>query len=129
MKPKGECILSTIAMPMHTNVNGDIFGGWLLSQMDLAGAVFCRKLSSTRFVTVAVNAMTFLVPVHVGDTVHCYVEKERLGRRSISVNIQVWANRFEGPKFDKVTEGNYVYVAIGEDRKSCLLRLYDSKDA
>ena len=128
MQPNGERIFSTIAMPTDTNVNGDIFGGWLLSQMDLAGGVFCRKLAPTRFVTVAINAMTFLVPVHVGDTVHCYVSKDSIGRTSITTHIEVWADRFDEPAFEKVTEGTFIYVAIGEDRKACPVVLHPGMD-
>lgn len=116
--PKGKIALSAIAMPANTNVNGDIFGGWLLSLMDKAGGAFCRKYATNRVVTIAIDGMTFLTPVHVGDTVLCYCEMIKVGRTSMTVNIEVWADRFDADERHIVTNGTFTYVAIDEkDRK------------
>ena len=93
-KPRGELVTQTIAMPRDTNRNGDIFGGWLVSQMDLGGAILASKVAKARVVTVAMEGMSFLHPVRVGDTVACYARLERIGNSSIRIPIEVWANRF-----------------------------------
>ncbi len=102
------------AMPADTNPAGDIFGGWLMSQMDMAGEITARQHSRSRVVTVAVNAMTFHRPVHVGDVVSCYTEIERVGRTSITVRIEAVAVRQDSGNSVPVTEGVFVYVALGE---------------
>ena len=112
-----EPVLRTIAMPADANPDGDIFGGWVLSQMDLAGGTLARQRAKGRVATVAVNAMTFLLPVYVGDDVSCYARIEKVGRTSITVCIETWAQRRDGGQRMKVTEGTFVYVAIGENRK------------
>jgi acyl-CoA thioesterase YciA len=112
-----EPALRTIAMPADANPDGDIFGGWVLSQMDLAGGTLARQRAKGRVATVAVNAMTFLLPVYVGDDVSCYARIEKVGRTSITVCIETWAQRRDGGQRMKVTEGTFVYVAIGENRK------------
>jgi acyl-CoA thioesterase YciA len=112
-----EPVLRTIAMPADANPDGDIFGGWVLSQMDLAGGTLARQRAKGRVATVAVNAMTFLLPVYVGDYVSCYARIEKVGRTSITVCIETWAQRRDGGPRIKVTEGVFVYVAIGENRK------------
>ncbi len=110
--------LRTIAMPADANANGDIFGGWLLSQMDLAGAVVATQKSRSRIATVGIEAMTFKAPVHVGDEVSFYAHVERIGRTSITVTIESWArSRMGDSEARKVTEGKFTYVAIDEDRK------------
>lgn len=116
-KPKGELSLQTICMPADTNWMGDIFGGWLLSQMDIAGAIMARNRSRGRVTTVAVDDMTFHVPVHVGDVIACYTSFERIGNTSLTTHIEVWAiqNACEQPV--KVTEGRFIYVAIDDDGK------------
>jgi len=103
------------AMPADTNPAGDIFGGWLMSQMDMAGEITARQRSRTRVVTVAVDAMTFHKPVHVGDVVSCYTEIERVGRTSITVRIEAVAMRQDSGNNVPVTEAVFVYVALGED--------------
>jgi len=115
---KGELSIKVLAMPHDTNPSGDVFGGWLLSQMDIAGGVFCRKIAMGRVVTVAVDSTTFNYPVFVGDTLCCYVTLERIGRTSITVTIEAWVNREFG-KDDgiKVTEGRYTYVKVNEKRE------------
>ena len=111
-KPKGELVIQTIAMPRDTNRNGDIFGGWLVSQMDLGGAILASKVAKARIVTVAMQAMSFLHPVRVGDTVACYARVERIGRTSIRIPIEAWANRFMSGEEIRVTEGVFIYVAV-----------------
>lgn len=113
--PKGELATKTLAMPGDTNPNGDIFGGWVLSQMDIAGGVIARVTTKGRAVTVFVESMTFHRPVLVGDVLSCYVTKKKMGNTSITFKIEAWVER--NLNNFKVTEGIFVYVAIGEDRK------------
>jgi len=103
------------AMPADTNPAGDIFGGWLMSQMDVAGEITARQRTRRRVVTVAVNAMTFHKPVHVGDVVSCYAVIERIGRTSVTVRIEAVAMRQDSGKNVPVTEGVFTYVALGDD--------------
>jgi acyl-CoA thioesterase YciA len=106
-----------VAMPTNTNPAGDIFGGWLLSQMDLAGGIFCRSIAKGRVVTVAINSTQFKLPVLVGDTVSCYVSMEKMGRTSMKVHIEAWVNReFDETKKVKVTEGSYTFVKVNSER-------------
>jgi acyl-CoA thioesterase YciA len=107
--------LRTIAMPADTNPNGDIFGGWLLAQMDLAGGVVAVRRSQGRVATVGVEAMTFHKPVYVGDEVSCFASIERVGRTSLRVRIVTWVNRHRSGEAVKVTEGVFTYVAITDD--------------
>lgn len=112
--PTGEIVIRTIAMPADTNANGDIFGGWLMSQMDLGGAVLARKLSRGRVVTVAVDAMTFKSPVRVGDIITCYADTVSIGRTSMKIRLQVWKEAFLDMPELCVTEGVFTYVAIDD---------------
>jgi len=113
-----EATVRARAMPADTNPAGDIFGGWLMSQMDMAGEITARQRARTRVVTVAINAMTFHKPVHVGDVVSCYTAIERIGRTSITVKIEAVAMRQDTGKNVPVTEGVFVYVALGKDGHS-----------
>lgn len=110
--PNGELSLQTLAMPKDTNSNGDVFGGWLMSQMDLAGAIMAREVARGRITTVAVGSMAFLRPVPVGSTVSCYAEVLEIGRSSIKILVEVWVRHYEREGQQKVTEGEFVYVAI-----------------
>lgn len=110
--PSGELALQTVAMPRDTNASGDIYGGWLLSQMDLAGGVYAAEHAKGRVATVATNAMAFLAPVEVGDVVGCYARTLEIGRSSMRVLIEVWVNVNSEPA--KVTEGEFVFVAIDD---------------
>lgn len=110
-----EAAVRARAMPADTNPAGDIFGGWLMSQMDMAGEITARQRTRSRVVTVAVNAMTFHKPVHVGDVVSCYTAIERIGRTSITVKIEAVAMRQDTGKNVPVTEGVFVYVALDEN--------------
>ena len=112
--PRGELSLRTLAMPADTNQNGDIFGGWLLSQMDIAGGIFVGKTVRQRCVTVAIEAMTFRKPVFVGDVVSVYTEMVRIGRTSITVRVDAWVSRSNGPQMILVTDGTFTYVAIDD---------------
>ena len=112
-----EPALRAIAMPADANPNGDIFGGWLLAQMDLAGGSAASQRARGRVATVAVEAMTFHLPVFVGDEVSCYAEIRRVGRTSITIEIETWVRRRDVGERVKVTQGVFTYVAIGPDRK------------
>src|SRR5712691_8016516 len=93
-QPQGELVIQTIAMPKDTNRDGDIFGGWLVSQMDLGSAILAAKVAKARVVTVAIEAMSFLQPVRVGDTVACYARVEKIGRTSMVIPVEVWVQRY-----------------------------------
>ena len=107
--------LRTVAMPADTNPNGDVFGGWLMAQMDIAGGSYAYEVAGGRVVTVAVEAMTFHKPVYTGDLVSCYCDTHRIGNTSITVAVETWVRRRRGGEQVKVTEGLYTFVAI--DRK------------
>ena len=120
--PKGELAIRVVAMPKDTNPAGDVFGGWLLSQMDIAGGVFCRQYAKGRVVTITIDSMTFNAPVFVGDTLCCYVSLVKIGRTSITVHIEAFVNRdFDSNTRTKVTEGDFKYVKMDENRKPSLI--------
>jgi acyl-CoA thioesterase YciA len=112
--PAGEPAIRTIAMPADTNPSGDIFGGWLMSQMDLAGGSAAGRHAQGRIATVAVDSMSFLRPVKVGDEVSLYASVVGVGRTSIRVSVEAW-RRPRGGGMSKVTQAIFVFVAIGED--------------
>jgi acyl-CoA thioesterase YciA len=116
--PQGYLSLQTIAMPRDTNANGDIFGGWLLSQMDLAGGIAAAEIAGGRVATVAIDGMAFLTPVHVGAVVTCYTDILEVGRSSIRVMVEVWINSKHDGEPLKVTEGEFVFVAIDENGRT-----------
>jgi acyl-CoA thioesterase YciA len=113
--PGTEPAIRTIAMPADTNPHGDIFGGWLLCQMDLAGASVAVRRAGGRVVTVAITAMAFHRPVCVGDQVSCYGSVAKIGNTSITVKIESWALRGTGTTAIKVTEGLFTYVRVDPD--------------
>ncbi|PCH88893.1 MAG: acyl-CoA thioesterase [Flavobacteriales bacterium] len=116
-KPKGELTIRVVAMPKDTNPSGDVFGGWLLSQMDLAGGVFCKQIAKGRVVTVAIDSTQFKLPVFVGDTLCCYVDYVKQGRTSVTVHIEAWVNReYDKDKRILVTRGDFTYVKVDDDR-------------
>ena len=115
--PRGELSLRTLAMPADTNQNGDIFGGWLLSQMDIAGGIYVAKAVRSRSVTVAIEAMTFRKPVFVGDVVSVYTDTVRVGRTSVSVRVEAWVTRANESQMILVTDGTFTYVAIDAQGK------------
>ena len=112
--PQGELALQTVAMPKDTNPTGDIFGGWLLSQMDIAGMITASDMAGGRVATVAIDGMTFLTPVQVGAVVSCYCDVLEVGRSSIRIMVEVWINSPHDGEPLKVTEGEFVFVAIDE---------------
>ncbi len=116
-EPKGKLTIRTVAMPADTNPAGDIFGGWVLSQMDVAGSVAAVERVHGRVATVAIEAMSFIAPVKVGDVLCVYCEIERVGTTSITVRMEAWVRRRFEPDRVKVTEGRFIYVALGEDGK------------
>ncbi len=113
-EPQGELVIRTIAMPADTNANGDIFGGWLMSQMDLGAAIIAKNISRSRVTTVAVDGMVFLNPVYVGDIVNCHARLLKVGRTSMRIDIEAWVQRGKDGTLLKVTEGVFTYVAIDE---------------
>ena len=114
-QPVGELALKTMAMPSDANPNGDIFGGWVLAQMDLAGGIVANHRAPGRVATVAVAAMRFHKPVLVGDVLCCYADVRKIGTTSMTIQIQAWAMRGDGGELIKVTEGDFVYVAITDE--------------
>lgn len=116
-EPEGELTTRTLAMPADANPSGDIFGGWVLSQMDIAGGIAAGQRAKGRVATVAVNAMSFIRPVNVGDILCVYASIERTGRTSISVHLEAWAMRGRLSERVKVTEGTFTFVAIDKDGK------------
>ncbi len=114
-EPSGELVIRTIAMPADTNANGDIFGGWLMSQMDLGAAIVAKNLSRSRVTTVAVDGMVFLNPVFVGDIVNCHAKLLKVGRTSMKIDVEAWVQRGKDGTLLRVTEGVFTYVAIDDD--------------
>lgn len=114
-KPRGEITIQTLAMPASTNANGDIFGGWLVSQMDLAAGVMAKKISRGRAATVAINELTFIKPVHVGDVVSCYVSLIKQGNTSMTIDVQVWKEAFATEEKLCVAKGTFIIVAIDDN--------------
>lgn len=114
----GELVLQTVAMPADSNVYGDVFGGWLVSQMDLGGAILAHKKARNRVTTVAINNMTFIKPVYVGDLVCCFAKVAKTGRSSIVIEMKVWTIRMRIHERVLVAEGTFTYVALDEKGKS-----------
>lgn len=112
-----ELVIKVVAMPVDTNPDGDMFGGWIVSQMDLAAYLHARKFTENRLVTVAIDDITFHKPVFVGDCLICYAHTEKTGNTSITVKVNAMVERKKGLSVEQVTEGSFVFVAIGENRK------------
>ncbi len=127
-EPLGDLVLRTLAMPADTNPNGDIFGGWIMSQMDIAGGILAKEVSESRVVTVAVDTIKFLKPVHVGDVVCCYGKVLQIGTTSITISLEIWVKPVQGVEKDsdkryKVTQADFTYVAVDDEgRKHPVLR-------
>ena len=115
--PADEPVIRVIAMPADTNPEGDIFGGWLVSQMDLAGSTAAFRLAKGRCATAAIDGLSFLSPVFVGDEVSLFCEITHVGRTSISIAIQAWRRRRDSGEGQQVTSANFTFVAIDENRK------------
>lgn len=121
-KPRGELVIRTIAMPRDTNPSGDIFGGWIMSQMDLGSGILALKTARTRVVTVAMDGMSFLQPVKVGDRVACYAWVDKIGRTSMKIPVEVWVDRYMTGETVRVTQAVFTYVAIGADGRPVPVR-------
>lgn len=116
--PQGDMVLRTLAMPADTNANGDIFGGWLMSQMDMGGAILAKEIAGGRVVTVRVDGMTFLKPVSVGDVVSCHARCIKRGNSSMTINVEVWIKKVASEPIGQhycTTEAVFIYVAIDEN--------------
>ncbi|MCZ8180881.1 MAG: acyl-CoA thioesterase [Rhizobium sp.] len=116
-KPNGELTLRTLAMPADANAAGDIFGGWVMAQMDLACGIRAAERARGRVVTAAVQEMAFAMPVKIGDTLCVYTEIARVGRTSMTLKVETWAQRYLTHVMDKVTEATFVMVALDQDGK------------
>ena len=114
-QPRGELTVRVVAMPSDTNANGDIFGGWVLSQMDVAGGIKGVETAEGRVATVAIDAMHFIRPVKVGDVLCVYTDVDRIGNTSMRVHVEAWARRFRRLHREKVTDATFTYVAIDDD--------------
>jgi acyl-CoA thioesterase YciA len=115
LEPQGELAARHLAMPAHTNPTGDIFGGWIMASMDEAASMSTTRLTEGRAVTVAVSNMTFLQPVKIGDAVCFYTSVKRIGRTSITLDVEVWVLRHGYDKRIKVTQAEFTFVAVGDD--------------
>jgi acyl-CoA thioesterase YciA len=120
-KPEGELLLRTSPMPSETNAIGDIFGGWIMSQMDIAGAMMAIEIAGGSAVTVAVEAMRFIKPVKIGDIVCCYGKVMRIGNTSVTIRVEVWVKPGfremtieKNKEFSLVTEASFTYVAVDQ---------------
>ena len=114
-QPKGELVIRTVAMPADTNPNGDIFGGWIMSQMDIGSGIIASKTAKSRVATIAVEGMSFLQPVKVGDTVACYAFVEKIGRTSMRIPMEVWVQPYRRTEQTRVTQAVFTYVALDDD--------------
>jgi len=114
-RPKGIAVIRAVPQPSDLNVNGNVFGGWILSQMDIAGGVIASRRSRGSVATVAVEKMTFHCPIEVGDSISIYGEIERVGTTSITIKLDVMAERGHDVKMFRVTEGRYIFVAVDSD--------------
>ena len=110
--PEGVLSLQNIAMPADTNWSGDVFGGWIVSQMDLAGAIHVERLSKGRCATIAINEMAFLVPVKVGNVISCYTKILKVGNTSVQVQIEVWNSHDNSREPIRITQGVFTFVAV-----------------
>jgi acyl-CoA thioesterase YciA len=114
-QPKGAQTVRVVAMPADTNANGDIFGGWVLSQMDMAGGVAAVERARGRVVTIKVDTMIFIRPVRVGDVLSVHTQVESIGRTSMKVHIEAWVRRFITHVQEKVTDATFTFVAIDDN--------------
>jgi acyl-CoA thioesterase YciA len=126
--PIGDLSTRTLAMPADTNPDGDIFGGWVLSQMDIAGGIFSKKYCGGRTATVAVDSMQFHLPVYVGDVLCCYAHVVKEGNSSLTVKVEAWAIRQYSPERVKVTEGTFTFVAIDSSGRPTSIKKMQQKN-
>lgn len=116
-QPQGQLVIQIAAMPADTNANGDIFGGWLVSNMDMGAGIAGRRRARSRCVTVAIDSLVFHKPVNVGDTVCCYANLIKVGRSSMQFKIEAWTLPIQDESYKKVAEGLFTFVAIDEKGK------------
>ena len=114
-RPIGELTLRTLAMPADTNAAGDIFGGWVMAQMDLACGIRAAERARGRVVTAAVKEMSFAAPMKIGDTLSIYTEVARVGRTSMTLKVEAWAQRYLSDLMEKVTDADFIMVALDQD--------------
>ncbi|WP_343154498.1 acyl-CoA thioester hydrolase YciA [Buchnera aphidicola] len=115
--PQGTIVLKTLAMPSDTNANGNIFGGWIMSQMDMGGAILAKEISGGKVVTVKVEGITFLKPVSIGDVFSCYADCIKIGKSSMTINVEVWIKKIYSKPLGQyycATEAKFIYVAINK---------------
>lgn len=117
IEPRGELTLRTIAMPADTNAAGDIFGGWVMAQMDLACGIRAAEIAHGRVVTAAVNEISFRKPMKVGDTLSIHTDLEKVGRTSLTLRVEAWANRYLTTVSEMVTFATFVMVALDDNGK------------
>lgn len=136
LNPEGELLLRIIPMPGDTNTNGDIFGGWIMSQMDIAGGMMAKEITGGRAATIAVDAMKFIKPVKVGDVASCYGKVTKIGKTSVTIRLEVWVKTgFRKIDIDKdrnffmVTEASYTYVAIDHEGSKRLISKLETLDS
>jgi acyl-CoA thioesterase YciA len=115
VRPIGELTLRTLAMPSDTNAAGDIFGGWVMAQMDLACGIRAAERARGRVVTAAVKEMSFAAPMKVGDTLSIYTEVTRVGRTSMTLKVEAWAQRYLTHVMEKVTDADFIMVALDSE--------------
>lgn len=121
---KGILLLRTLAMPSDTNANGDIFGGWIMSQMDMGGAILAKEIAHGRVVTVAVESMNFIKPISVGDVVCCYGQCLKVGRSSIKIKVEVWVKKVASEPIGErycVTDAVFTFVAVDNNGRSRMI--------
>ena len=114
-RPAGELAIRTLAMPADANPSGDIFGGWVLAQMDVAGGIAAARYAGGRVATVAIDAMTFHLPVYIGDVLGVYTRQTRVGTTSVTYHLEAWAERRRTRELVRVTEGLFVFVALDDN--------------
>ncbi|MCP4318804.1 MAG: acyl-CoA thioesterase [Hyphomicrobiales bacterium] len=111
-KPQGELMIQTMAMPADTNAAGDIFGGWVVSQMDFAAGIAAGQRAHGRVVTIAIDAMKFIRPVRVGDLVCVHTDIEKIGHTSMKIHVEAWVQRDRFGKHEKVTDALFTFVSV-----------------
>lgn len=124
IKSNQNLVLKTLAMPKNQNVNGYIFGGWIMSQMDIGGAILAKEISGSKVSTVCVNNLSFLKPISVGDLVHCYAKCISIGKTSMTIKIEIWIKRilpFFFGSFYCTTQAIFIYVALDKNNKPKVL--------
>jgi acyl-CoA thioesterase YciA len=115
--PRGQLTLRTLAMPGDANAAGDIFGGWVMAQMDLACGIRAAERARGRVVTAAVREMAFAKPVKIGDTLEIYIEITKIGRTSLTLHVEAWAQRYLSDKRELVTDAEIIMVALDAEGK------------